>query len=170
MKHSTILKLFELMTTSDGKHHIVTRHMELTKGMDVIVRNFPSKEMVLATVTHVNNEQGVILARSAGNPTMRLKMNTARQVVVEHDTLIRSMITAPHSGDNPLPYHDLTDNDLKTIITECGGSVWMEMKVSNRIGRIEHTTGRTLVPKTLHDRYILKLYKPELPESVALSA
>jgi hypothetical protein len=165
MKSNTILKLFTLVMVP-GKTaaipYVVEGFENITRGMGVIIPNPETGKLVHGAVLNVNLVLDSISVH-IGTDTFTTSLHKARKVILKYRSLIASMVDTTAKGDAVKAYEDFSPVFLDKIVAD-GGSVWLEMEpaLSNDKGRIEHFTAKVLIPKTVHDRHILHLYKEEM--------
>jgi hypothetical protein len=172
MKVGTILKLFHLVKTSDGLYHVASLCCEITKGMAVIIPHPTTKALVLGAATHVSEEHDFIQVHT-GTERVVTKLSKTRHVALEFKNLIHCGLVHPdqqnprhHLERGEIVYHDITSDDIEKIMDESNGYVWMEMEAST-LGKVEHVSGKRLIPKVIHGKHLLQFYKPVMQPAEA---
>jgi hypothetical protein len=165
MKSNTILKLFTLVMVP-GKTaaipYVVEGFENVTRGMGVIIPDPKTGKLVHGAVLTVNQVLDSISVH-IGTDTFTTSLHKARKVILKYTSLVNSMVDTTVKGDAVKAYEDFSPVFLDKIVAD-GGNVWLEMQaaIGRTSGRVEHFTAKVLVPKTVHDRHILHLYKDEM--------
>jgi hypothetical protein len=167
--HNTILKMFRVVHTSDGKHHVVAMSNEITKGMAVVIPDPKTKKLIFGEATRVDTDNNFIQVHD-GARTLSTYLDKAMPVALKHEQFVNCGIVLKdrdNSREKLYPaYHDMTFHDLEKITKESDGYCWLEMGISDRTGKVEHVSGKRLVPRQLHGRHLIHFYEPQ-PEPVA---